>query len=118
MPPPAYVFRALYGVADQVIDIELSTGGHPEADGTSNEQLLAINKHSSGAPVGTQPFIDGSMPTIAGAIVSVHNSGGAAHRPRDFTLYPISRQQRLGPRTICQLWNGSSSDSTMAGKAD
>ncbi|MGB9145641.1 MAG: hypothetical protein WCC14_07455 [Acidobacteriaceae bacterium] len=85
---PKYIFRALYGVGNQVIHLQLPKGGPPKAVGTSNEQLLTINKRSSGAPVGTQPFIDGSMPTITGVIVSGHNSGSAAHRPPDFTLYP------------------------------
>jgi hypothetical protein len=85
---PSYVFRALYGVGNQVIHLELPKGGPPKAVGTSNEQLLTINKLSSGAPVGTQPFIDASMSTIAGVIVSGHNSGSATHRPPDFTLYP------------------------------
>jgi hypothetical protein len=84
----AYVFRALYGVGNQVIRIALPQGGPPRAVGSSNEQLITINKLSTGAPVGTQPFIDGSISTIAGVIVSGHDAASAAHRPSDLTLYP------------------------------
>jgi hypothetical protein len=85
---PAYVFRALYGIGDQVIHIALPNGGPPTAVGSSNEQLVVIQKVSTGAPVGTQPFIDSSAPTIAGVVVSGHNSASAAQRPSDLTLYP------------------------------
>jgi hypothetical protein len=82
-----YIFRALFGVGNRVITIDRKT---MKGVSSSNEQLVSIAKLSSGAPVGTQPFIDGSMPAIAGAIVSADNAMGAAHAesPPALTLYP------------------------------
>ena len=82
-----YIFRALYGVGNYVITMDLSTR---KAVSSTNEQLVSIAKLSSGAAVGTQPFIDGSMPAIAGTIVCADNAMGAAHAesPPALTLYP------------------------------
>jgi hypothetical protein len=80
-----YVFRSLYGVGNQVLIIDRKTA---KAVGSTNEQLQAIPKLSTGASVGTQPFIDGSMPSIVGVIVSAHSASSAAHKSPDFTLYP------------------------------
>jgi hypothetical protein len=80
-----YVFRSLYGVGNQVLWIDRKTA---KAVGSTNEQLQAVPKLSTGALVGTQPFIDGSMPSIAGVIVSAHSALSAAEKLPDFTLYP------------------------------
>jgi hypothetical protein len=81
-----YIFRALYGIGNQVLLIDRKTA---KPVSTTHEQLLSIPKLSSGAPVGTQPFIDGSTSTIAGVIVSSHSAMSRAHESSpDFTLFP------------------------------
>jgi hypothetical protein len=81
-----YVFRALYGIGNQVLLIDRKTA---KAVSSTHEQLLSIPKLSSGAPVGTQPLIDGSMATIGGVIVSSYSAPARAHQSSpDFTLYP------------------------------
>jgi hypothetical protein len=81
-----YVFRSLFGIGNQVIMFDRATA---QPVGTTHQQLLAIAKVATGAEVGTQPFIDGSMPTIAGVIVSSHEAVAAAHEnSADLTLYP------------------------------
>jgi hypothetical protein len=85
---PLYIFRALFGVGAQVIHFALGQRTPPRAVDSTYEQVQAIPKLSSGSLVGTQPFIDGSMASIAACIVSAHSAGSAAHKPPDFTLYP------------------------------
>lgn len=82
-----YVFRALYGVGELVITFDPRT--MRSVDHT-NRQISAIKKLGSGAPVGVQPFIDGSMPAIAAAIVSCDVSASAAlsGSAPDLTMYP------------------------------
>jgi hypothetical protein len=81
-----YMFRALFGVGNQVLMIDRATA---KAVSSSHEQLVSIPKKSTGAPVGTMPFIDDSMPNIAGVVCS---SGNAANAPSplgaDLTLFP------------------------------
>jgi hypothetical protein len=81
-----YIFRSLYGIGNQVLLIDRKTA---KAVGSTHEQLLTIPKLSSGALVGTQPFIDGSMAPLAGVLVSGYSAMSAAHKSSpDFALYP------------------------------
>jgi hypothetical protein len=81
-----YVFRSLFGIGNQVIMFDRST---TQPVGSTNQQLLAIAKVATGSEVGTMPFIDGSMPAIAGTIVSSFEAVAAAHEnTADLTLYP------------------------------
>lgn len=85
---PRYIFRALFGVGAQVIHFALGHRTPPRAVDSSYEQVQTIPKLSSGSLVGTQPFIDGSMASIAACIASAHSAASAAHKPPDFTVYP------------------------------
>ena len=75
----------------------------------SNRQLVSIQKLKSGEPVGVQPFIDGSMPAIAGAIVSCDVSASAALSdcPPALTMYPnltSEKPWRAGTLPIPYEW--------------
>jgi hypothetical protein len=96
---PRYVPRALYGIGNQVLHIALTD--HPTVVASTYEELPFIPKLSTGAPVGTQPFKDGSMKCIAAVIASDHCAVSAAHKPVDFTLYPKSRRRHRGSRPHC-----------------
>lgn len=82
-----YVFRGLYGLGELVITFDLKTMRPVDH---SNRQLATIEKLRSGAPIGVQPFIDGSMPTITAAIVSCDVSASAAlsQSAPALTVYP------------------------------
>jgi hypothetical protein len=80
-----YVFRALYGVGDLTIKFDLDT---KKAVSAENQQLVSIAKAVTGNPVGTMPFIDGSMPLISGALVNAFEAVAAAHVRFELTLYP------------------------------
>jgi hypothetical protein len=81
-----YIFRSMFGVGNQVLRVDLSTA---RVVGSSNEVLQSVAKRSSRAPVGVQPFIDGSMGHVSGLIVSSFSAIAHAHRDApDLTLYP------------------------------
>ncbi len=81
-----FMMRALYGVGNHIITLAVSTG---DIVGRDREQITAIAKKSTGAEVGVQPFIDGSMPQIAAVLGS---RSDAVNLPRrlgdDFGLFP------------------------------
>jgi hypothetical protein len=80
-----YIFRALYGVGDLQVVINLDSR---EIAGSHNQELISVKKNN-GAEVGTQPFVDGSMPTIAAALVSDFEAMAAADKPSiDLTVFP------------------------------
>jgi len=83
-----YVFRALYGLGELVMTFDLATMRLVDR---TNRQIATIEKLRTGAPVGVQPFIDGSMPPVAAAIISGDVSASAALSGGtlpDLTLYP------------------------------
>jgi hypothetical protein len=101
-----YVFRAPYGVGELIITYDLKTLRPVEH---SHRQLASIEKLKSGQPVGVQPFIDGCMPAIAGAIVSCDVSASAAllDSPPALTMYPnltASEPWRTGVLPIPYEW--------------
>ena len=80
------MMTTLYGVGNLVIKLDRDTGA---VVGREHEQLTSIVKRASGAEVGVQPFIDGSMPHIAAVLGS---RSDAVNLPRrlgdDFGLFP------------------------------
>jgi hypothetical protein len=113
---PRYVTRALYGIGNQVLCMALTDS--PTVVDSTYEQLPLIPKLSTGAPVGTQPFIDGSMASIAAAIVSVHCAASAAHKPPDLTLYPnltASLPWKVGALPVPHEWEFSPSSEGWTG---
>jgi hypothetical protein len=80
-----YVFRSLFGVGNQQIVIDRETR---EIVGSHNAEQISVRKNN-GAEVGTQPFVDGSMSTVAGALVSDFEAMAAADKPDiDLTIFP------------------------------
>ena len=79
------MIRSLYGVDDMFVTFNKTTGKFGE---TGRQSILTIAK-SSGAEIGVQPFIDGSMKHVSSALASWAN---AYNRPSnlgaDFVLYP------------------------------
>jgi type I restriction enzyme S subunit len=69
------MMRALYGRGDLVLTIDRDTG---VVVGSRHQRLSSIPKKSTGAEVGIQPFIDGSIPHIAAVIGS---RADACNRP-------------------------------------
>lgn len=113
-----YIFRALFGVGELVITFDLATM-RPVSH--SNRQLVSINKVATGTPIGVQPFIDGSMPAIAGAIVSSDVSASAAllDLPPALTLYPnltAAEPWRAGTLPVPQEWTFEPNDEGWRGQ--
>ena len=78
--------RALYGVGNQILEYNKRTG---EQVGSRRETINEIRKKSSGAPVGIQPFVDGSMPHISVTLASWAKVGSLPLRlGDDYVLYP------------------------------
>jgi hypothetical protein len=100
-----YVFRALFGIGNQVIMFDRNTA---QPVGSTNQQLLAIAKVATGSEVGTMPFIDASMPAISAVIVSSHEAVAAAHEnTADLTLYPnltATAPWRFGDLSLEREW--------------
>jgi hypothetical protein len=80
-----YILRALFGVGDLQVVINRESR---EIVGHHNQELISITK-SKGAKVGTQPLVDGSMPTISAVLVSEFNAMSAAEKEFiDLTIFP------------------------------
>jgi len=80
-----YILRALFGVGDFQVVINRASR---EIVGSHSQELISITK-SNGAKVGTQPFVDGSMPTISAVLVSDFNAMAAADKDTiDLTIFP------------------------------
>ena len=79
------MMRSLYGVGDIVLTLNKTSGN---VVNTSRQSISTIAK-SSGAEIGVQPFVDGSMRHVSSALASWAN---AYNRPSklcgDFVLYP------------------------------
>ena len=80
-----YMKRSLYGIGDIVLTLNRSTRGVVG----SNRQHVEKIKKASGAEIGVQPFVDGSMHHVSAVLTSCANAlsplptlGG------DFVLYP------------------------------
>jgi len=113
-----YVFRALFGMGELVITFDLRTMRPVEH---SNRQLVSIDKLATGTPIGVQPFIDGSMPAIAGAIVSCDVSASTAllELPPALTMYPnptAAKPWRAGTLPIPQEWTFQPNDEGWRGQ--
>jgi hypothetical protein len=66
--------------------------------GSHTQELISITKNN-GAQVGTQPFVDGSMPTISAALVSDFNAMAAADKNIvDLTIFPNLATTNLLPQ--------------------
>ena len=77
--------RALYGVGDLVIQIGRHSG---EVRGVGNARVESIKKKVSGAPVGVQPFIDGTMAHVTAVLGSyAHAFECRRELGDDFVLY-------------------------------
>jgi hypothetical protein len=97
------VFRSLYGLGDQVIKIDRST---LEQVSSSIKVITSIAK-ASGSPVGMQPFIDGSMDTISGALIAPYGVVASAHDGHRLDLYPnlsTSKAWRTGDIALDSEW--------------
>ena len=80
-----YILRALFGVGDLQVVINRESR---EIVDSHNQELISITK-AKGAKVGTQPFVDGSMPTISAVLVSEFNAMSAAEKDFvDLTIFP------------------------------
>ena len=78
--------RALYGIGNQILEYNKRTG---EQVGSYRETISEIRKKSSGAPVGIQPFVDGSMPHISATLASWAKVVSPPRRlGDDYVLYP------------------------------
>jgi hypothetical protein len=80
------MMRALYGVGDLVLTVSRDTGA---IIGSRHDELTHIAKNRTGALVGVQPFIDGSLSHISAVIGS---RADAVNLPRrlgdDLMLFP------------------------------
>lgn len=80
------MMRSLYGVGDLMLSIDRETGTIVDQ---RHQQLASISKKSTGAAVGVQPFIDGSISHVSAVIGS---RADAVNLPRrlgdDTTLFP------------------------------
>ena len=87
--PNRRIVRALYGVGNQILTYNKRTGEHV---GSGLETISEIRKKSSGAPVGVQPFVDGSMAHISATLASWANIGSlrswTLRLGDDYILYP------------------------------
>jgi hypothetical protein len=69
-----------------------------EIVGSHTQALISITKNN-GAQIGTQPFVDGSMPTISAALVSEFNAMAAADQNIiDPTVFPNLTTTNLFPQ--------------------
>ena len=86
------IMKALYGRGDPVAQFDKYTGELKSVDHQADTEVI---KHS-GSPVGTMPFIDGSMAHVSSALVFSNN---AANLPKslgdDCILYPNLSCQSL-----------------------
>ena len=79
------MLRSLYGVGDIVVTIDRDSRRHTEADRMS---VRTISK-MSGAKIGVQPFVDGSMVNLSCVIASSVNAFNLpATRVGGYVLYP------------------------------
>jgi hypothetical protein len=109
------VFRALYGLDDQAITIDRST---LEQVGSSVKVITSISK-ASGSPVGVQPFIDGSMDTISGALIAPYGAVASAHDGHRLELYPnlsTSKAWRTGDIALDSEWRFHTSGGGWSGE--
>ena len=81
------MMRSLYGVGDMVLTLDRSTGTVVDQ---RHAQITHIAKKSTGAMVGVQPFIDGSLPHISSIIGSRADAVNLPDRRLgdDLTLFP------------------------------
>jgi hypothetical protein len=90
-----YILRSLFGVGNLQVVINRESR---EIVGSHNQELISITK-SKGATVGTQPFVDGSMPSISAALVSEFNAMSAAEKDFiDLTIFPNLTATNLWPQ--------------------
>ena len=83
--PDECLLRSLYGVGDMVAKFDRASGGIADWD---HLHVPTIRK-TSGAEVGVQPFIDGSMKQISAAIGSWTHAFNCLPNPEmDLVLYP------------------------------
>ncbi len=98
---PVYMPRALYGIGDQFLEYNKRTG---EQVGSRRETIREIRRKSSGAPVGIQPFVDGSMPHISAMLASWANVGSPPRSlGHDYILYPNVASTNSWPRGTIPL---------------
>ena len=93
--------RALYGIGNQILEYNKRTG---EQMGSRREAISEIRKKSSGAQVGIQPFVDGSMPHISATLASWANAVCLPSRlGDDWVLYPNLASTRPWPKGAVPL---------------
>lgn len=92
-----YMKRSLYGVGDMVLTLNRSTREVVD----SKRQHVEKVKKASGAEIGVQPFVDGSMQHVSAVLTSCANAlsplptlGG------DFVLYPNLSCRNLWTRNL------------------
>ena len=82
----SHFMRALYGVGDPVIQIGRHSG---EVRGVGNARVESVKKKASGAEVGVQPFIDGTMEHVTAVLGSyAYAFECRTQLGDDFVLYP------------------------------
>ena len=64
------MMRSLYGIGDMFVNFNKTTGKFGK---TSHQSILTIAK-TSGAEIGVQPFVDGSMKHVSSALASCANA--------------------------------------------
>jgi hypothetical protein len=80
-----YILRAAFGVGNLQVVIDRASR---EIVSTHTQELISIAKHN-GAAVGTQPFVDGSMPTVSAVLASDFCAMAAADKDIiDLTIFP------------------------------
>lgn len=101
------MMRSLYGVGDLVLTVDRSTGTVVDQ---RHDPLAHIAKKSTGAAVGVQPFIDGSLPHISAVIGSRADAVNLPDRRLgdDLTLFPnltCSAAWPTGTVTLGEEWS-------------
>lgn len=96
-----FMMKALYGVGNLVIRMDRDTGA---IVGSEHEQIATVAKLATGAEVGVQPFIDGSMGHVTGILGSRADAVNRKGRlGDDFNCLPNLTADRLWPGGVIQL---------------